>query len=121
MLIGIDGGIGPDTIGEASAAGADLFVVGSSIFGEPDYGTAISSLHHPLWQPETNPETSETGMSIAIVIRPGETDFDQQSRIQGALGLPLTTAGQLQVEETIGRSGRNLAGPDLCIPDGAGR
>jgi ribulose-phosphate 3-epimerase len=44
MLIGIDGGIGPDTIGEASAAGADLFVVGSSIFGEPDYGTAISSL-----------------------------------------------------------------------------
>jgi ribulose-phosphate 3-epimerase len=44
MLIGIDGGIGPETIGEASAAGADLFVVGSSIFGEPDYGTAISSL-----------------------------------------------------------------------------
>jgi ribulose-phosphate 3-epimerase len=43
-LIGIDGGIGPDTIGQASAAGADLFVVGSSIFGEPDYGTAISSL-----------------------------------------------------------------------------
>lgn len=42
-------------------------------------------------------------MSIAIVIRPGETDFDQQSRIQGTLGLPLTSAGQLQVEETIGR------------------
>jgi probable phosphoglycerate mutase len=42
-------------------------------------------------------------MSIAIVIRPGETDFDQQSRIQGALGLPLTSAGQLQVEETISR------------------
>jgi probable phosphoglycerate mutase len=42
-------------------------------------------------------------MSIAIVIRPGETDFDQQSRIQGALGLPLTTTGQHQVEETISR------------------
>lgn len=44
LLIGIDGGIGPATIGEASAAGADLFVVGSSIFGEADYGSAISSL-----------------------------------------------------------------------------
>lgn len=44
VLIGIDGGIGPKTIGEASAAGADLFVVGSSIFGESDYGSAISSL-----------------------------------------------------------------------------
>lgn len=42
-------------------------------------------------------------MSIAIVIRPGETDFDQQSRIQGTLGLPLNSAGQLQVEETISR------------------
>jgi probable phosphoglycerate mutase len=42
-------------------------------------------------------------MSIAIVIRPGETDFDQQSRIQGTLGLPLTSTGQLQVEETISR------------------
>ncbi len=44
LLIGIDGGIGPHTIGEASAAGADVFVAGSSIFGESDYGTAIASL-----------------------------------------------------------------------------
>ena len=44
LLIGIDGGIGLHTIEEASAAGADVFVAGSSIFGEPDYGTAIASL-----------------------------------------------------------------------------
>lgn len=50
-------------------------------------------------------------MSIAIVIRPGETDFDQQSRIQGALGLPLTSAGQQQVDETISR----LAGTPLEV------
>lgn len=50
-------------------------------------------------------------MSIAIVVRPGETDFDQQSRIQGALGLPLTSAGQVQVNETINR----LAGMPLDV------
>ena len=44
LLIGIDGGIGPHTIEEASAAGADVFVAGSSIFGESDYGTAVASL-----------------------------------------------------------------------------
>lgn len=44
LLVSIDGGIGPATIGAAAAAGADVFVVGSAIFDEPDYGGALASL-----------------------------------------------------------------------------
>lgn len=33
FAIGVDGGIGPATIGAATAAGADFFAVGSAIFG----------------------------------------------------------------------------------------
>lgn len=43
-LVSIDGGIGPQTIGEAARAGAGLFVVGSAIFDEPDYQAAIEEL-----------------------------------------------------------------------------
>ncbi|MBL8849529.1 MAG: histidine phosphatase family protein [Planctomycetaceae bacterium] len=42
-------------------------------------------------------------MSTAILIRPGETDFDQQARIQGGLDLPLTENGRRQVRELIVR------------------
>jgi probable phosphoglycerate mutase len=42
-------------------------------------------------------------MSTAILIRPGETDFDQQSRIQGGLDLPLSDTGRQQVRNLIGR------------------
>jgi probable phosphoglycerate mutase len=42
-------------------------------------------------------------MSTAILIRPGETDFDQQARIQGGLDLPLSENGRRQVKELIGR------------------
>lgn len=42
-------------------------------------------------------------MSTAILIRPGETDFDQQLRIQGGLDLPLSEAGRQQVRNLIGR------------------
>lgn len=40
-------------------------------------------------------------MAIAAVIRPGETDFDTQSRIQGSLDLPLNETGSRQVAEII--------------------
>lgn len=40
-------------------------------------------------------------MATAVVIRPGETDFDEQERIQGALDLPLNERGQSQLRETI--------------------
>ncbi len=43
-LIGIDGGVGPDTIAATAKAGADVFVVGSAIFDRPDYGDAITEL-----------------------------------------------------------------------------
>ncbi len=33
----IDGGVKPDNIGEIAKAGADTFVAGSAIFGQPDY------------------------------------------------------------------------------------
>ena len=36
----VDGGIDADTAGPAAAAGATLFVAGSSIFGAPDPATA---------------------------------------------------------------------------------
>lgn len=45
LLIEIDGGIDPQTIGPARQAGCDLFVVGSAIFGKDDYRDAISNLN----------------------------------------------------------------------------
>ena len=43
-LLSVDGGINLDTIGETAAAGAELFVVGSSIFDTSDYEIAITNL-----------------------------------------------------------------------------
>ncbi|MBI4579933.1 MAG: ribulose-phosphate 3-epimerase [Planctomycetes bacterium] len=40
----IDGGIGPATIGRCAAAGADTFVAGSAIFGQPDPVAAMHEL-----------------------------------------------------------------------------
>jgi ribulose-phosphate 3-epimerase len=44
LLLEIDGGINGETIGSARAAGCDLFVVGSAIFRQSDYGKAIVDL-----------------------------------------------------------------------------
>lgn len=43
-LLSVDGGIGPDTIAQTAKAGANLFVVGSAIFEEDDYSSAIQNL-----------------------------------------------------------------------------
>jgi len=42
----VDGGISPQTIGEAAKAGADVFVAGTAVFGAPDrdYARAIADL-----------------------------------------------------------------------------
>ena len=40
----VDGGIGPDTIAEAHAAGADTFVAGHAIFGAADPAAALRDL-----------------------------------------------------------------------------
>ena len=42
--IEIDGGIAPDTIGDAAAAGANVFVAGSAVFRSPDWAATISAL-----------------------------------------------------------------------------
>jgi ribulose-phosphate 3-epimerase len=44
----VDGGIGPDNIAEIAAAGADTFVAGSAIFGQPDYAAVIGSMRQAL-------------------------------------------------------------------------
>lgn len=40
----IDGGVKPDNIGEIAAAGADTFVAGSAIFGQPDYRDIVTRM-----------------------------------------------------------------------------
>ena len=44
LLLEVDGGINPETISSCAAAGGQLFVVGSAIFKQPDYGAAIRRL-----------------------------------------------------------------------------
>jgi ribulose-phosphate 3-epimerase len=40
----VDGGIAPDTIAHAYAAGANVFVAGTAVFGQQDYAAAIATL-----------------------------------------------------------------------------
>ncbi|MDT8334874.1 MAG: ribulose-phosphate 3-epimerase [Desulfurivibrionaceae bacterium] len=42
--IEVDGGIGPDNIAEVAAAGANIFVAGSAIFGQADYREVIARM-----------------------------------------------------------------------------
>jgi ribulose-phosphate 3-epimerase len=42
--IQVDGGVGPETAGPATAAGAGLLVAGSSVFGADDPATAYTEL-----------------------------------------------------------------------------
>ncbi|MGL5249814.1 MAG: ribulose-phosphate 3-epimerase [Enterovibrio sp.] len=44
----VDGGINADNIAQVAAAGADMFVAGSAIFGAPDYRSAIQSMRDAL-------------------------------------------------------------------------
>jgi len=44
VLIEIDGGITTENIGDASRAGVDVFVAGSSIFGADDYARVIAEM-----------------------------------------------------------------------------
>jgi ribulose-phosphate 3-epimerase len=40
----VDGGVKADNIGAIARAGADMFVAGSAIFGQKDYGAVISAM-----------------------------------------------------------------------------
>jgi ribulose-phosphate 3-epimerase len=42
--IEVDGGVKPDTVGRVAAAGANVFVAGTAVFGAKDYGAAIRAI-----------------------------------------------------------------------------
>ena len=44
----VDGGVKVDNIGEIAAAGADTFVAGSAIFGQPDYRAVVDAMRREL-------------------------------------------------------------------------
>ena len=44
----IDGGVKPDNIGAFAAAGADTYVAGSAIFGQPDYADVVSRMRREV-------------------------------------------------------------------------
>jgi ribulose-phosphate 3-epimerase len=44
VKIEIDGGIGPDNVGQVVAAGAEILVAGSAVFGKPDPAEALRDL-----------------------------------------------------------------------------
>jgi len=44
----VDGGIKADNIARVASAGADTFVAGSAIFGQPDYADVISAMRGQL-------------------------------------------------------------------------
>ena len=44
IALQVDGGIGADTVGRAAAAGANVMVAGTAVFGAPDYAAAITGL-----------------------------------------------------------------------------
>jgi len=43
-FLSVDGGVGEATIGDCAAAGADLFVTGTALFGKPDYDVEMKRL-----------------------------------------------------------------------------
>ena len=48
ILIQVDGGVNSKTIADVSAAGADVFVAGSAIFGSTDYQKTIDGFRKKL-------------------------------------------------------------------------
>jgi ribulose-phosphate 3-epimerase len=44
LLLSVDGGVNLDTVGACAAAGADLFVTGSALFSQPNYGRFIDQM-----------------------------------------------------------------------------
>ena len=48
IILEIDGGVKVDNIREIAAAGADMFVAGSAIYGQPDYEKVITEMRMEL-------------------------------------------------------------------------
>lgn len=53
IALEVDGGVKIDNIGAIRAAGADTFVAGSAIFGQPDYSAVIRKMREQLALAET--------------------------------------------------------------------
>lgn len=49
----VDGGVKTDNIGAIRAAGADAFVAGSAIFGQPDYRQVIDAMRQEILKADT--------------------------------------------------------------------
>ncbi|HET8597834.1 MAG TPA: ribulose-phosphate 3-epimerase [Castellaniella sp.] len=67
IALEIDGGVKTDNIADIRAAGADAFVAGSAIFGQPDYARVIAALRDGIAQGEARrriaPARDETSVS----------------------------------------------------------
>lgn len=48
IALEVDGGVKADNIGAIRAAGADTFVAGSAIFGQPDYASVIQEMRKQI-------------------------------------------------------------------------
>jgi ribulose-phosphate 3-epimerase len=48
IALEVDGGVKADNIGAIRAAGADTFVAGSAIFGQPDYAKVIQEMRKQI-------------------------------------------------------------------------
>lgn len=48
ILLEVDGGVKADNIAKIAQAGANVFVAGSAIFGQPDYASAIREMRREL-------------------------------------------------------------------------
>jgi ribulose-phosphate 3-epimerase len=44
VLLSIDGGVNLETVGDCTEAGADLFVTGSALFSQDNYGRFIQQM-----------------------------------------------------------------------------
>lgn len=61
IALEVDGGVKADNIASIRAAGADAFVAGSAIFGQPDYAHVIAQLRQGIAQGDAQRHSSNTG------------------------------------------------------------
>ncbi|WP_393938708.1 CbbX protein [Piscinibacter sakaiensis] len=73
----VDGGIKVDNIRRAAEAGADTFVAGSAIFGQPDYRAVIDALRGELARARRPLATPEPARTVNEVLA--------QSQVEGVL------------------------------------
>src|SRR3546814_3099346 len=63
IALEVDGGVKIDNIADIRAAGADAFVAGSAIFGQPDYATVIRDMRAGIQEGDTRRQTAHQTQS----------------------------------------------------------